>query len=157
MTAYKRIWDVAEDNHGVITSAQARRLGISAAAVVSMAASGKLIKVGHGVYKLDMHVPTPYDEYAQAVAMVGETGFIRGASALMFRGLIPYDPARFYLGVSKRIRRRLSDSYDVKFVANPQIEHIEGIPVEKVPAAREDAWRSGAIDADRLKELEVAR
>ena len=156
MTSYEKIWDTAEDNHGVITSAQARRLGVKPAALVSMAVNRKLIRVGQGVYKLEHHVPGPFDEYAQAVAMAGETAFVRGASALMMRGLLPFDPARFYLGVTKRMRRKLPSGYAVKIVAEPDIEYIEGIPVERVGSAVADARASGAVDVDRLRELESA-
>ncbi len=156
MTSYEKIWDIAEDHHGVITSAQARKVGVRPAAMVSMAANRKMVRLGYGVYKLEMHVPGPYDEYAQAVALVGETGFIRGASSLMMRGLIPFDPARFYLGVSRRFRRTLPKWYDVKFVSDPDVEYIEGIPVERVGSAIRDARASGAADADRLDEVEAA-
>lgn len=139
----------------MITSAQARRLGVKPAAMVSMAANRKLIRVGQGVYKLEHHVPGPYDEYAQAVAMAGETAFVRGASALMMRGLLPFDPGRFYIGVTRRIRRKLPSGYAVKVVADPDIEYIEGIPVERVGSAVVDACASGAVDVDRLRELEA--
>ncbi len=154
MTSYERIWDTAEDNHGVITTAQAKRLGVKPAALVSMAQNRKLIRIGQGVYKLEFHVPGPYDEYAQAVALAGETAFIRGASSLMMRGLIPFDPARFHIGVTKRMRRKLPPGYLVREVRNPDIECIEGIPVERIASAVKDARMSGAIDLDRLKELE---
>jgi len=155
MTSYEKIWDVAEDNHGVITSVQARVLGVSAAALVSLATNRKLCRLGHGVYKLEMHVPGPYDEYAQAVALVGETGFVRGASALMLRNLVPFDPGKMYLGVSRRVRRSLSSAYVVKTVSDPHIEKIEGIPVETVEWALKDARACGALDEDRLREVEA--
>ena len=155
MTSYEKIWDTAEDNHGVITTAQARRLGVKPAALVSMATNRKLVRIGQGVYKLEFHVPGPYDEYAQAVTLAGETAFIRGASALMMRGLIPFDPGRFYLGVSKRMRRKLPSGFVVREVKNPDIEYVEGIPVERIASAVEDARRCGAIDSDRAMELET--
>lgn len=156
MTSYEKIWDVAEDNHGVITTAKARALGVGPAALVSMATNGKLVRLGYGVYKLEMHVPGPYDEYAQAVALVGETGFVRGASSLMMRGLIPFDPSRFYLGVSRRFRRNLPEYYVVRVVDDPDVEMIEGIPVERVASALRDARECGAADSDRLQEVEAS-
>lgn len=153
MTSYEKIWDTAEDNHGVITSAQAKKLGVKPASLVSLATNGKLVRIGQGVYKLEYHVPGPYDEYAQAVALAGETAFVRGASSLMMRGLIPFDPSRFYLGVSKRKRRNLPSYYSLKRVSTPNIEYIEGIPVECIESAIEDAQSSGAVDVDKLNEL----
>ena len=157
MTSYEKIWDTAEDNHGVITSAQAKRLGVKPAALVSMAANRKLVRIGQGVYKLEFHAPGPYDEYAQAVAMAGETAFVRGASALMMRGLIPFDPRRFFIGVTRRTRRKLPPRYVIAEVKNPDVEHIEGIPVECVARAVEDARKCGAVDLDQLMELEALR
>lgn len=155
MTSYDKIWDTAEDNHGIITSAQAKKLGVKPAAMVSMATNRKLVRIGQGVYKLEHHVPGPYDEYAQAVAMAGETAFIRGASALMMRKLIPFDPGVFYIGVTKRVRRKLPSGFSVMKVKDPNIERIEGIPVESVASAIEDARQNGAVDLDRLEELEA--
>lgn len=155
MTSYEKIWDVAEDNHGVITSAQASRLGVGPKSMVSMAANGRLLRLGYGVYKLEKHVPGPYDEYAAAVALAGEGAFVRGASSLMMRGLIPFDPAKMYLGVSGRFRRHLPDGYDVKVIRDPKVELIEGIRVECVREAVADARLSGAADSERLESVEA--
>ena len=72
----------------------------------------------------------------------------------MMRGLIPFDPSRFYLGITRRTRRKLHACYSLKQVANPEIEYIEGIPVESLKNAIVDARESGAVDLDRLEELE---
>jgi hypothetical protein len=48
----------------------------------------------------------------------------------------------------------LHTSYSLKQVANPEIEYIEGIPVEGLKSAIQDARASGAVDLDRLEELE---
>lgn len=157
MTSFQKIWDVAEDNHGVITTAQAQKLGVNAPALVSMAQNHKLIRIGHGVYKLEMHSPGQYDEYAEAVALVGETGFIRGASSLVMRGLLPFDPSCMYLGVSRRMRRRLPSGYNVRYVKYPNIEYIEGIPVERIASAIADARAYGAADEDALLAVESMR
>lgn len=74
----------------------------------------------------------------------------------MMRGLIPFDPAKMYLGVTGRFRRNLPGGYDVKVVKNPQLEMIEGIRVECVRAAIEDARESGAADGERLDAVEMS-
>ena len=75
----------------------------------------------------------------------------------MMRGLIPFDPGHFYLGVSKRMRRKLPPGYIVKIITNPDIEYVEGVPVERVGSAIQDARVSGAVDVDCLRELELQR
>ena len=37
MTAYEKIWDYAENNHGIITTAQAKKLGVDKGALPAMA------------------------------------------------------------------------------------------------------------------------
>ncbi len=39
MTSYDKIWDTAEDNHGIITSSLARGLGVKPAALMAMSFS----------------------------------------------------------------------------------------------------------------------
>ena len=42
MNAYDEIWGLAEDNFGIITSAQAKELGVSRQNIKKMEKSGKL-------------------------------------------------------------------------------------------------------------------
>ena len=63
MTAYEQIWPVAEDHYGIITAAKARELGISKQSMSAMVQSGRLTRLGHGVYQVQqdrttcMHSP----------------------------------------------------------------------------------------------------
>ena len=71
MKAYDEIWGVAEDNYGVITSAQAEALGVSRQNLVAMEKQGNVMRLCHGVYQVKHHVIGPNDTYAVGVAMVG--------------------------------------------------------------------------------------
>ena len=106
MTAYEQIWPVAEDHYGIITSVQAKAMGISRQNMVAMAESGRLERVGHGVYQVKHHVPGLNDVYALSVAIAGEDAYLRGASVLYMLGLTPANPSVMYLGTPRRIRRR---------------------------------------------------
>jgi predicted transcriptional regulator of viral defense system len=72
MTKFDDIYEVAADNHGLVTSSEARAIGVSNNELVQYARRGSLVRVGQGVYRLARHVPTEADPYALAIALVGE-------------------------------------------------------------------------------------
>ena len=71
MAHFDDIYDIAADGYGIITAAQAREAGAAPSELNRWCADGRLLRRGHGVYKLARWVPTPYDAYAEAVALVG--------------------------------------------------------------------------------------
>ena len=76
MTKFNDIYEIASDNYGLITSAQAREVGISNKELVQYAIRGKIERVGQGVYRLVQRIPEPNDGYALAVALVGPGAFL---------------------------------------------------------------------------------
>ena len=114
MTAYEQIWPVAEDHYGIITTAKARELGVSKQSMTAMVQSGRLTRLGHGVYQVQHHVPGLNDVYAFANAVVGEDAYLRGASVLYMLRLTPANPTAFYVGTPKRVRRRLPRGFRVR-------------------------------------------
>lgn len=55
-------------------------------------ADGKLVRRGHGVYKVARWVPTPLGPFAEAVALMGDGSFLWGESVLSMHGLALVDP-----------------------------------------------------------------
>ena len=88
MTKYEDIFDIAADNHGLITSAQAREAGITNNELVQYAKRGRVTKVGHGLYKLTQWVPEQNDAYAWAVMSVGPSAVRRGRWPMRFAGTL---------------------------------------------------------------------
>ena len=136
MTHYDDIYEVAADGHGIVTTAQADEVGVTTGEMSRWCSEGKLVRRGHGVYKLVRWVPTPYDEYAEAVALAGGSGFLWGESVLSMHGLAFVDPQAVTVATTKRVRRKLPAW--VKLVPAPQDEQIvfyEGRPSQRVAAA----------------------
>lgn len=77
-----RLIEAAADNHGLITSAQARTLGVSNNELVQYARRGRIRKVGRGLYQLVQWVPEGNDSCAWAVASVGPEAVLCGDSVL---------------------------------------------------------------------------
>ena len=137
MTGYEQIWGVAEDNFGIITSARARELGVSKQSMVAMAKSGRLVRLGHGVYQLAHHVPGPNDVYAVPVAVAGEA-----------------NPSVVYVGTPHRVRRHFPEGYLLKQNApcEPvEYEGYEGIKCQPLVDALIAAKKDGEVEADRIE------
>ena len=173
MTSYNKLYDIAADNYGLITNAQAHGIGVSTRNLNDMARRGRLVRIGYGVYQLSHYIPTELDSYAQAVALAGPGAFLYGESVLAILNLAPTNPTRMYIGyigTPGRMRRRLGEGYRVRqFFSNARIRPIEGIAAQDVSdailaaaatvrrdrleAAAEEAFRRGLITTEERKRI----
>jgi predicted transcriptional regulator of viral defense system len=163
------IYDSADD-FGLITSAEARKLGVSNAELVQQARRGKLQRVGRGVYRMPVW---PYQEaapYAIAVKSAGPNAYLYGESVVALLGLVPTDPAHTWIASPGRVRRRLGEGvHVVEHRPDAQTTHYEGVPsqlaIDAIRAAAdtmgcaralqatEEAVRLGYISQSERKEL----
>ena len=151
MSKYEEIYEVAADNYGIVTREEAASMGVSDKDLSRRAADGRLIRIGHGVYRIKHHVPGNLDPYAESVALAGPGAYLYGESVLAMLALCPTNPAKMYVGTPRRIRRRLPRGMKVvqrKGVAD--VTEYEGIPSQTVGAAIRSCM--GKIMPDRLRE-----
>ena len=144
----------AVDDFGLITSAEAREIGVSNAELVQLARRGKLRRVARGVYRMPVW---PYQEaapYAIAVKSAGADAYLYGESVVALLGLAPIDPARMWIASPGRVRRRLGDGMLVlERQPKTQIAHYEGVPSQPVAdAIRAAAETMGASRARQAAE-----
>ena len=84
------------DDFGLITSAEAKGLGVSNAELAQQARRGKLVRVARGVYRMPIW---PYQEaapYAIAVKAAGQRSYLFGESVVALLGLAPTNPSAMY-------------------------------------------------------------
>jgi len=133
MKNYDVIYEYAADNYGLITSSEAKSLGIPNVELVKLAHRGRLRRLGHGVYRLTHYIPTAYDKYAEAVALVGNGAMIYGESVLAMHNLALVNPATIHVAAPSRIRKNLPKH--IKIIhpekAYDELEY-EGIPSQSV-------------------------
>lgn len=157
MTNYDDIFEIAADGYGLVTAAQARDAGITTGEMSRWCASGRLLHRGYGVYKLARWVPTPYDAFAEAVALVGEDGFLWGEAVLSMHGLGLVDPPVITVATFRRVRRKLPAW--VRLVSVPKgvrYTFYEGIPSQCVADAIRVCRES--VMSERLRDaVEQAR
>lgn len=107
MILYDRIYEIAAGNFGLITSAEAKGVGASDKELSRLTSSGKLKRIGRGVYRVMHHVPEPLDQYAEAVALTGPGAYVFGESVIAMLDLAPTNPTRMTIATFKRVRRTL--------------------------------------------------
>lgn len=169
MTHFDDMYELAADNYGLITSAEAKSLGVAKSELNRWVGMGRLLKRGQGVYKLVRYVPTEYDRYAEAVALVGDGSFLFGEAVLAMHGLALANPRRISVGTTKRVRRELPEWVQPVTVSGKTVTSYEGIPSqslaeailecrgmvmgERLKSAVEDARRKGLITKDEFEHL----
>jgi len=125
--------DIAGNQFGYFTTAQAVAAGINDANVRQMAARGALKKVFRGVYRIDDFPHSEHDQYMEACLWANGKGFIIDKSALVLWNLCDVNPRKIYLGIPRnhRITKNVPHLFEVKKVAHGfnEIDEVKGIPV----------------------------
>lgn len=92
MTKFDDLYEVAVDSYGLITSSEAKELGVKPVEMKRYAGTGRLERRGRGVYRLVRWVPTLYDGFAEAVALVGPDAYSHGDAVLALLELAMANP-----------------------------------------------------------------
>ena len=133
MKNYDVIYEHAADNYGLITSSAAKTLGIPNVELVKLAHRGRLCRLGHGLYRLTRYIPTAFDKYAEALAMVGSGAIIYGESVLSMHSLALVNPVAIQVAVHYRVRKNLPEHIKIVCLEKACDEVVyEGIPCQSV-------------------------
>lgn len=136
MTKFDDIYEIAADNYGIITSTEATEVGVTTGELRRFVNSGRLKHLGQGVYRLTRYAPTPLDQYAAAVALVGQNSYIYGESVLAMHSLALVNPLKMSVAATKRVRKKLPEW--LRIVAankNDEVTNYEGIQSQSVASA----------------------
>ncbi|HST59401.1 MAG TPA: type IV toxin-antitoxin system AbiEi family antitoxin domain-containing protein [Longimicrobium sp.] len=160
--AFGAVYEIAADQFGYLTAAQARDAGVSPMALVMMERRQTVERVSHGVYRLVQFAHGPLAEYMEATLWpVGTTGVISHESALALYGVSDVNPGKIHLTVpaNYRVRRRVPNRLRLHHAALGEDDRtlFEGIPVTTMartirdcrPTVGEDVLRQALVDAER--------
>ena len=135
MSHYDEILEISLDNYGLVSFAQAADAGVSGSELSRFVETNRLEKVGHGLYRVTARLVTPYDRFAQAVALVGD-GALCGMAVLALLGLANVNPREIEVATAKRVRKRLPDWVRVRNgVPDGGVVKYHGIPSQSVSYA----------------------
>jgi predicted transcriptional regulator of viral defense system len=131
----KRLWEVALDQSGYVTSEDARELGIPVVELGKLAYHGRLERVAYGIYRFDELPVTPVDSYQLAVLWAGGRAVLSHDTALDLYELCDINPSKIHLTVPPgyRPRRKGGQLYLVhhEHLASDAIGRVEGVPAVK--------------------------
>ena len=144
---YERALELATDQHGYLTTAQAQQLGIGRDTIRKMAKRGALQRVSWGVYRLPILPVSTFAEYMEASLWpAGVSGMISHESALAIRDLSDVNPPKVHITVPKpfRVRRPIPRHLVVHHadLSHTDIASVEGVPTTTVRRAIEDCYRT---------------
>lgn len=153
MAHFDDIYEIAADNYGLVTTAQAEAVGATRAELSRWVKLGRLVRRGRGVYRLTRWMPTEYDRYAEAVALVGEGAFLAGDAVLSMYGLALVNPSTITVATPNRVRKSLPEWINLVPSGDSAHRAYEGIPSQSVADALIAC--KGRVMPERL--LEAAR
>lgn len=176
--AARTILEIAEDQLGYFTAAQARMAGVKPVTLVKMAQRGTVKRVSWGVYRLPNFPTSPYSQFMAAslwpqARRIGFQGVISHASALSLYELSDVSPPQVHITLAKATRlNRVVPAYLVVHRADlppSDVRQVHGLPVTTPERSIRDchATKMGASivrtaidDAERegwLKPLQAAK
>jgi predicted transcriptional regulator of viral defense system len=153
---HKRKWDtvlydIAEDQAGYFTAAQARAAGLHQVRLVQLANQGNLERVSRGVYRFTRFPISRLGHYMEAVLWPqvrrpDVTAVVSHQSALGIHQLSDVSPARVHLTLpaSVRMRREIPKGLVIHYadLATADVERVEGVPVTTPTRTIRDAHAS---------------
>jgi len=145
------IWDQlverAAEQHGYVTSRDARDLGIDPTQLRLLTARGRLERVGRGAYRVPVLPRGAHDDLAEAVAWSLGRGVVSHESALVLHGLSDVNPSRVHLTVPRENHPRTAggELYRMhrRTLAESDITEANGIPVTTVLRTVRDCMAGG--------------
>lgn len=148
VTKLERLREVALDQHGFVTTAQALEEGISHAELSTMVARDRLERAAHGVYRVPQVPEAEYDQYQLAVLWTGAPeACLSHDTALEAWGITDINPDRIHITVAKkrRLRRSGGDRYVIHHddLDPAQITWWQGIRIVNVSTAIAQGIASG--------------
>ena len=137
----------AVEQHGYITTRDARAIGVDPAQLRVMAARGRLERVGRGAYRVPVLPRTRHDDLAEAVAWTLGRGVVSDESALVLHGLSDVNPSRSHLTVPRANHPRGAGGELYRLhrrdLAIGDVTEVDDIPVTTVARTVRDCLAGG--------------
>lgn len=151
MRHFEQLYSIAVENNGIVTNADAARVGVTTSEVARYLRDGRLQRLGYGVYLPRHYVPTRLTRYAAALALVGKGSFICGPSVVQMLGLVREDASEdqvVHVATTRRVRRRLPEWVCVRRASKPVMcVEYDGLPSQPVGEAMRECVESLASPA----------
>jgi predicted transcriptional regulator of viral defense system len=140
MTYRQVIREIAQDQHGFITTTQAQKANVPPVELRKLASRGALENRGYGIYKITDAPTTEFDQFAEIVYRIGDGAFLAGETVLALHNLALVNPNKINVITTKRVRTKLPKFVKVTTgaVTPDETTTINGIPATTVERALRD-------------------
>ena len=148
VTYLEKLRELAIDQHGFVTTAQAADEGIVRQELAKMVARGRLERVAFGVYRVPQVPITQYAPFMLAVLWTGAPeACLSHETVLLLKELCDVNPRKIHITVNKgrRFKRDGGQGYQLHFedLTSDQRTWFMQMPIVKVPIAIEQCIASG--------------
>ena len=160
-----KLGEIAAERWGMFTTAQADEIGVSRKTLSGLAASGGILRIGQGVYRM-AGAPEPELEYLYVpwLALGGATlaptatgapaVVVAGESAAIAHGIGDWFPGtREFITPSRRTTRLHDVRLRVRSLDPTEVMHVDGLPaltVERTIADLVEQWVDRSLIVDAL-------
>lgn len=150
MTYRTLLREHAQGHYGFVTTKDAADLDVPGVELRKLAGRGALRKVAYGLYRVPDVVPTPLDQFAEAVLRVGPDAYLTHDAVLALHGLALVAPVVIRVGTPHRTRAKLPPHIEVLVRRLPEeaLTYYEGIRCTTVAQALLDC--RGLVMTERL-------
>lgn len=155
MQLWDRLVERATEQHGYVTTRDARELDIDPTQLRLMAARGRLERAGRGVYRVPVLPRGAHDDLAAAVAWTLGRGVVSHESALVLHELSDVNPSRIHLTVPRDNHPRAAGGALYRMhrrdLDDAVVTHVDGLPVTTVAKTIQDCAATGT-DPHQLRQ-----
>lgn len=153
---FAELAELAADQHGFFTLADARAVGYADNTVAQMARRGRLERVSQGVYRIPFLPPGPLAGYMEAALWpVGARGVLSHATALDLWEVCDVNPCKIHITVPQehRPQRQIPKAYVIhrEDLVEIDVTAIEGIPVVTLERAIHEC-AAAHLEADLIEQ-----
>ena len=155
MQLWDRLVERAAEQHGYVTTRDARELDIDPTQLRLMAARGRLERAGRGVYRVPILPRGAHDDLAAAVAWTLGRGVVSHESALVLHELSDVNPSRIHLSVPRDNHPRAAGGALYRMhrrdLVDADVTQVDGLPVTTVARTIRDCGATGT-DPHQLRQ-----
>lgn len=152
-TYRRRLWAVAVEQYGYVTTRDAAETGVPAVELRKLAHRGFLERTGRGLYRFPDVPVNEHTEYMEAVLWAGEGAVLSHDAVLALHSLGFANPSTIRVTVPRRVRKT-HPRHDITLsqadLPDEDLTTYEGIPSTTVARALLDAC--GLLMTSRLQE-----
>jgi predicted transcriptional regulator of viral defense system len=147
-TARTRLFEIAVDHYGFVTTEDAADLGIATGELSKLAARGRLRHVAYGIYRFPEMPESAQDPYMLATLWAGPHAVLSHDTTLALYGLCDVNPLKIHVAVPPgyRNRRKNGGAYVLhnEYIDPADIGWWEAIPAVRPAVAIRQA-AEGAV------------